>query len=140
MKWGLLLAMVLSIGLALGCSDDQGAQSGPESSAKPPAPPAVPVVEEPVTPPKVLTQVELIEAGRSVFMANCIACHNVDPAKDGALGPAVAGSSPELLEARVLRAKYPEGYKPKRDTLVMIPLRHLEPKLKELGAYLNSVE
>ncbi|HEB88086.1 MAG TPA: cytochrome c [Deltaproteobacteria bacterium] len=83
---------------------------------------------------------ELIEAGRAVYNANCIACHNLDPTQDGALGPAVAGSPLPLIEARVMRAEYPEGYTPKRPTRVMVPLPHLEPKLPELAAYLASLE
>jgi hypothetical protein len=62
----------------------------------------------------------------------------MDPTLDGALGPSVAGSSLDLLEARVLRNTYPEGYVPKSDTRVMIALPHLEPRLGELAAYLGS--
>ena len=81
----------------------------------------------------------LAAAGRSVYNANCIACHAMDPTQDGALGPAVAGSSLELLETRVLRGEYPPGYVPKRPSRVMVPLPHLEPRLPELAAYLNSL-
>ncbi|MGH7825384.1 MAG: c-type cytochrome, partial [Candidatus Binatia bacterium] len=45
--------------------------------------------------------------GRAVYVANCIACHNRDPSKDGPLGPAVLGSPKELLEALLLRNEYP---------------------------------
>ena len=83
---------------------------------------------------------ERVEAGRSVYNANCIACHNLDPTKDGVLGPAIAGASMPLIEARVMRAEYPEGYAPKRPTKVMVALPHLEPKLPELAAYLESLE
>ncbi len=83
---------------------------------------------------------ELAAAGRSVYNANCIACHNVDPTQDGALGPAVAGSSLELLEARVVHGDYPEGYEPKRASRVMVALPHLEPRLPELAAYLGTLE
>lgn len=85
------------------------------------------------------TQEELVAAGRAVYNANCTACHNMNPAQDGALGPAVAGSSYELLEARVVRGGYPEGYEPKRPSRIMVPLPHLEPKLEELTAYLASL-
>jgi hypothetical protein len=64
----------------------------------------------------------------------------LDPTKDGALGPAVSGASRALIEARVLHSEYPDGYAPKRPTRVMIPLPHLEPRLAELVAYLNSLE
>ena len=82
---------------------------------------------------------ELVEAGRSAYNANCIACHGIDPTRDGALGPAVSGASLELLEARVVRGEYPPGYEPKRPSRVMVALPHLEPKLPELAAYLQSL-
>jgi mono/diheme cytochrome c family protein len=72
-------------------------------------------------------------------MANCIACHSQNPAMDGALGPAVAGSSYELIEARVMRAEYPPGYTPKRDSRVMIALPHLKDQIGALAAYLDSI-
>jgi len=85
------------------------------------------------------TQQELVAAGRAVYNANCTACHSMNPAQDGALGPAVAGASYELLEARIVQGGYPEGYEPKRSTRVMVALPHLEPKLEELTAYLASL-
>ena len=51
------------------------------------------------------------ERGKAVYVANCVACHNKDPSKDGPIGPALKGSPPELLESRVLRTQYPSGYK-----------------------------
>ena len=35
----------------------------------------------------------LASEGRATYMSVCIACHNADPAKEGGLGPAIAGSS-----------------------------------------------
>ncbi len=81
-----------------------------------------------------------VEQGRRVYVANCTACHNTDPGVDGNLGPAVAGSSTELLEARVLRASYPPGYTPKRDTGLMTALPFLEPQIPALTAYLASFD
>ena len=66
----------------------------------------------------------------------CIACHNGDPNEDGALGPPIAGSSLELLEAKVLRAEYPEGYVPKRAGIVMPKFEYIEEKLPDLAAFL----
>lgn len=62
--------------------------------------------------------------GQSLYRTHCISCHNLDPAKDGVLGPALKGSSLELVRARVLEASYPTGYTPKRATRTMqkIPL------------------
>ena len=80
------------------------------------------------------------ERGRGVYAANCTACHHPNPAREGTMGPAVAGSSAELVGARVLRGEYPEGYTPKRDTALMPPQAHLEPYLADLSAYLASVK
>jgi mono/diheme cytochrome c family protein len=80
----------------------------------------------------------LAEQGKRVYLANCIACHNPDPAKNGVIGPAIAGSSLELLKARVLEAKYPPGYKPKRESNSMAPLPHLKADLPALQAFLAA--
>ena len=77
------------------------------------------------------------DKGRQVWLGQCIACHNSDPGKDGPLGPAVKGSSKELLEARVLRGEYPPGYTPKRSSKVMPARPDLAPSLLDLAAYLH---
>ncbi|MGZ3649915.1 MAG: c-type cytochrome [Bdellovibrionota bacterium] len=74
--------------------------------------------------------------GKRVYLANCIACHNPDPTKDGAIGPAIAGSSLELVTARVMEAKYPPGYKPKRQSSAMSPLPQLKDQLDAIQAFL----
>lgn len=83
---------------------------------------------------------EAAQRGRSVWMANCVACHATDPSKAGALGPDVAGSSRELLEARVLRTEYPPGYTPKRSTAAMVALPHLADSIDDLYAFLNQTQ
>ena len=75
--------------------------------------------------------------GRQVYLGQCAACHNTDPAKDGTVGPAVKGSTKDLLEARVLRGEYPQGYKPKRDSKVMPPRPDLGPSIPDLVAFLR---
>ena len=142
-RWTVIAIGCLGLASAVGCSDDSGQTASPKP-AKPvvtkPSTPAPPVVPEPPSEPVVdtRTEEELVEAGRVAFNANCIACHAMDPTQDGALGPAVSGASLELLQARVLRSEYPEGYTPKRPSRLMVPLPHLEPRLPELAAYLNS--
>ena len=75
--------------------------------------------------------------GRQVYLAQCTACHNSDPSKNGPLGPAIKGSSRELLEARVLRGAYPPGYKPKRGTAIMQPMPQEASALDDLAAFLK---
>lgn len=80
-----------------------------------------------------------VARGRSVYLSNCVACHNQNPKLVGPIGPEVAGASLELLQAKVMRNEYPPGYTPKRPTAAMVPLPHLEPDLPALAAYLESV-
>lgn len=80
----------------------------------------------------------LTERGKKVYMANCIACHNMNPKLDGGLGPANWGSSKELLSQKILKGEYPTGYSPKRSTKSMVPLPHLENEIDSLHAFLNS--
>jgi len=81
----------------------------------------------------------LQERGRLVYNTNCISCHNTDPSKPGSIGPEVAGSSLELLQARALHQTYPKHYKPKRETRLMPALPFVEKDLPALHAYLNLV-
>lgn len=77
------------------------------------------------------------DRGRRLYIANCTACHAMDPAKEGALGPAVKGSSKELLQARVVDGTYPPGYTPKKPTDLMKPLPQMADGIDDLAAYLE---
>ncbi len=77
------------------------------------------------------------ERGRQVYQAQCIACHNTDPAQPGPVGPPVRGSSEELLRAKVLRGTSPPGYTPKRPSTVMQPMPQLAGDIPALAAYLR---
>ena len=79
---------------------------------------------------------DLAETGRRAYLANCIGCHDRDPKREGVLGPAIAGSSRELIEARLMRAEYPPGYRPRRDTNLMPAQPFLRPQIEPLAAYL----
>ncbi len=76
--------------------------------------------------------------GERVYRNVCVACHNVDPSKDGVVGPAVAGSSRELLEARVVRGEFPPGYTPKRPGGAMPAFPYLADQIGYLAAYLEA--
>ena len=80
-----------------------------------------------------------VERGKRAYLANCIACHNADPAKEGTLGPPIAGSSLALVEARVMRAEYPPGYTPKRPSSLMPAQPYLKKDVPDLAAYLESL-
>ena len=77
------------------------------------------------------------ERGRQVFQSQCTTCHNADPSQPGPVGPALKGSSRELLEAKVLHRSYPPGYRPKRTTAVMPALPAVAGDLDALAAFLR---
>ena len=81
---------------------------------------------------------ELEMKGKLVYLNNCIVCHNQNPILPGAVGPEIAGSSLELLTAGIMKVEYPEGYKPKRQSKLMVALPQLEKDIPALHAYLNS--
>src|SRR5688572_5702012 len=75
--------------------------------------------------------------GKTTYMGTCIACHNMNPALDGAVGPAVKGASKELLEAKIMRGEYPANYTPKRTTKAMPPQPQLASTIDDLAAFLK---
>jgi mono/diheme cytochrome c family protein len=84
---------------------------------------------------------DLAVQGEKVYQNVCIACHNGNPNLDGALGPANAGASAELLAAKVLRGEYPPGYAPKRPGSTTMPrFEYLADQIPALAAYLAEIE
>lgn len=81
---------------------------------------------------------ELESRGKAIYFTNCIVCHNPDPRLDGSMGPAITGSSFELLNARVLTRGYPEGYKPKRTSEIMPDFPGLKDDIPAIHAFLQS--
>lgn len=76
--------------------------------------------------------------GQKLYNRSCTSCHSSNP-KFEAFGPAIHGSSYDLLYNKVKLGKYPEGYKPKRQSKVMPIFSHLtEEEIKQLHLYLNK--
>ena len=86
---------------------------------------------------KTPTQIESYKKGKAVYQAGCTSCHHSNPAMDGAVGPAILGSSKDLVEARVLRAEYPTGYQPKRSTRAMVALPQFKNDIEALAEFLS---
>ncbi len=78
--------------------------------------------------------------GRTIYITQCATCHHSDPKKAGPLGPEVFASSRELLAERILHAKYPVGYQPKRSSHAMAALPHLKNEIESLYLFLNTSE
>src|SRR5690242_19492155 len=62
-----------------------------------------------------------VTRGKSVYQSTCTACHNANPQLTGPLGPEIAKSPLDLIEARVMKAEYPPGYQPKRASHLIQP-------------------
>ena len=82
--------------------------------------------------------VRLAARGRTVYQTVCISCHNADPKKPGTLGPDVWGAPLELLNARIMSAGYPPGYKPKRATHVMQAFPQMKEDIPAIYTYLKN--
>lgn len=131
-------AVLLVFALACGDTSERPSPSSPTGASSPPqaatganAANAADETEEPLASPE-----QLAKRGRSIYMSNCAACHNLDPSKPGAVGPEIAGSSLELIEAKVMRNEYPAGHIPRRDSKAMIALPYLAKELPAIHAFL----
>lgn len=107
--------MAAAVGLLAGCR----CSSSPSSSTSTLAP-------------------NLSARGKTIYAGNCIACHNPDPKLVGAVGPAVYGSSLELLEGLLIKGTYPDGYKPKRPGAGMPVFPRLATEIPALHAFLTD--
>ena len=129
-------ALAVAIGcLGIGCSEGSAPSTPPSAAPNTRAAPASPPAPPPESEPR-----NLFAEGRDAYLGNCVACHNPDPKLEGALGPPVWGASQELLESRILRAEYPDGYTPKRTTASMVAMPFLETKIQALAIYLAAQE
>ncbi len=92
--------------------------------------------------PPLSEQEALVQKGKGIYVSLCIACHNLNPRLPGALGPDLAGSSLELLQAKVLKSQYPTNYTPKigaKNAKVQMPaMPFLEKDILAIHAFLNS--
>lgn len=73
-------------------------------------------------------------------MTNCVVCHNPNPNLPGNQGPAIAGSSQALLEARVLHLTYPPGYIPQQKTHAMRAFPQLKNDIGNLHTFLDAAK
>ena len=76
--------------------------------------------------------------GKAIYNLNCISCHNLDPKKQGSIGPQIYGSSKELLSKKILFGKYPKNYKPKMSGGAMPIMPNLDKEITNLHAFLNA--
>lgn len=82
-------------------------------------------------------EVSRYESGKRIYTSSCVQCHG-DP-KVGSFGPPIYGSSFSLLNSKVIKGKYPEGYVPKRSSGGMPVFGEaFKDKILPLYCYLND--
>ena len=86
---------------------------------------------------KTESEIVLIKKGKKIYMTSCISCHNPNPKLTGTLGPAVFGTSFEVLKYKMLKGTYPKGYQPKRSSQMMPTFPEQRDNLDALHAFLN---
>ena len=87
--------------------------------------------------PEELKQEKLFKKGKALHVSFCSTCHNINPRLIGATGPAIYGSSLELLEKKVLHQQYPKGYLPKRKSNEMPAFPEFEKDIPAIHVFLN---
>jgi mono/diheme cytochrome c family protein len=85
-----------------------------------------------------------IEKGKTLFMSNCISCHNKDPNIKGAIGPELTDAPLEVMMVKVKTGRYPDvlpaGFVPKRKTKQMRKFPNLEKDVPSIHAWIQSVK
>ena len=80
--------------------------------------------------------------GKTVYLSNCIQCHNKDPRESGSLGPSQYNTPWEVFKVKVVTGRYPKalppGYEPLRKTKAMRKFPALEQDLPALWAYIKT--
>lgn len=82
------------------------------------------------------------QEGYTIALTHCVTCHNIqNPFADRPTGPPIARSSRELLEAKVLHQRYPDGYTPKRPGAITMP-KYLQvaSRIDDIYAFLQEVQ
>lgn len=149
LAWGLLAPFLLS------CSAEKPVDYSSKKLSPVPAPTTIEAREAsqasegttkaaPVFVPEAAPEVTpaLVDAGKTVYTANCLQCHNRNPTENGSIGPAQANTPWEVFKVKVVTGRYPEalppGYTPARKTKAMRKFPDLEKDLPALWAYVQS--
>lgn len=85
----------------------------------------------------------LLDKGKKLYMANCIACHNKDPNLKGSIGPELVDAPLSVMTSKVMTGAYPTvlpaGFVPKRKTKAMKKITKLQKDIPAIHAWVQSV-
>jgi len=77
------------------------------------------------------------DPGQALYTANCTSCHNSNPTFMGPIGPALKGSSWQLVQVKTTYGTYPKGYMPKRATNMMPQFKFTPEQILQITDYIN---
>ena len=85
-----------------------------------------------------------IERGRTLYMANCLSCHNKDPSIKGSIGPEQTDAPLDVMQVKIVTGRYPpvlpEGFTPKRKTKAMRAFPKLKDDVVHIYAWIQSMK
>jgi mono/diheme cytochrome c family protein len=116
-------------------------QGAPET---PPETPADPVVLTKEAGVHVSADQSTLDRGKSLYMKNCLQCHNRDPNKKGPIGPEIVDAPLEVMISKIMTSNYPnplpEGFTPKRKSHAMRAIPKLKDDIPAIHAWVQSVK
>ncbi|PKA05738.1 c-type cytochrome [Leptospira ellisii] len=81
---------------------------------------------------------KLVSQGKGLYVTNCSACHNQNPAIDGAEDTYDEKLIFHFDKASSRIGTYPPGYVPKRQSQIMTRLPLNDDQIKSIEAFLNA--
>lgn len=85
-----------------------------------------------------------LDRGKSLYMKNCLQCHNRDPNKKGPIGPEIVDAPLEVMTSKIMTSNYPDplppGFVPKRKSHAMRAIPKLKDDIPAIHAWVQSVK
>lgn len=78
------------------------------------------------------------DEGQIIYKTVCSKCHNVNPTKQGSIGPELFTTPKEVFKTKVITGTYPTSYTPKRKTRIMPKFKNLTNKIDSIYKYIRS--
>lgn len=151
MKLILLLILIACNSKEVSSPDSQAPEVTPpqtavsQGAAEPlPETPADPVELTKETGVHVSADQATLDKGKSLYMKNCLQCHNRDPNKKGPIGPEIVDAPLEVMTSKIMTSNYPNplphGFVPKRKSHAMRAIPKLKDDIPAIHAWVQSVK
>ena len=78
------------------------------------------------------------QTGKQIYTANCIRCHNANPAKPGVIGPELKTTPENVFHGKITQGIYPKDYIPKRKTRIMPKFKFSKEETDSITKYIKE--